>query len=968
MSCTGTPDCACGCCAGVSVQTPRGEDNPPGLSAIAYRTGTWATFRETMLARLSSADYPALARLKTRSTDDFSIALLDAGAVVLDILTFYQERLANESYLRTATQRDSLAYLGRLIGYQPAPGVSASTWLAFTVRAAIGLPTDPSTTAITIPAGSRAQSVPAQGATPQTFETSRDILAKPDWNALPVRAGVAWLPSTGQTQAWLAGTATQLHPGDAILVVGDEHLQVSTSTHWDLRIVTAVTTDTVNQRTLVTWAGGLGGGTSAPAHRHSMFLALRQRASLFGYNALDPRMLAPLTLGALQTSQVVSSGDLPEWNFGRDNATGDDLWALNLLDLDAAYSKIVPDSWLVVATPDGNVTRSPAGALTLYQAKAVSNVSRSDYAGSAKISRITVDLGQDLQAAYQATRRVTVYAQSEELATTDKPLACPLYGAFVDLDVIRDDLAGVVAIAVQGKSQKLTANHLANGLRFVPDDGSDPVLVAMGDMFAVARPPAFFTAGGEIPDWTGATASFTLAVIDANGRSGTLAARLVQFDLTPSDKNDPVVQEFAEIAQVLVAATGGPHTRLVLKNPLVSCYERAVTTINANVGPATAGSSVTELLGSGSAVTPNQVFVLKQAPLTYVGAATPTGRQSSLAVRVGGVTWDAVASLYGAAPTASVYTSTDLGGGATRVTFGDGVEGATLPTGQNNISATYRVGLGAASNVGVGAITTLVDRPVGVSDVTNPMAATGGQDAQSVEDIRANAPLSVMTLGRAVSLEDFERFAAAFAGISKAQADWIPAGPYRGVLLTLAGACGAAMPLGDPTRARLVAALAAASSGNVVVWPQSFLETWFRVGAQVCYDSRYDAAVVEAAVRALLQRTYCFAARGFGQGVSRDEIAALIQGVAGVVAVDVTQLDVVATSTAGDLGSAAWSVSAFNAWMSGALATALPRPCSDGMQSICPYRPRVTPGTLPLPAEILVLAPDPKKLVLGVLT
>ncbi len=85
-----------------------------------------------MLARLSSSDYPALAALKTRDDDDFSIAFLDATAVVLDILTFYQERLANESYLRTATQLYSLTQLSQLIGYQPSPGVSASTYLAFT--------------------------------------------------------------------------------------------------------------------------------------------------------------------------------------------------------------------------------------------------------------------------------------------------------------------------------------------------------------------------------------------------------------------------------------------------------------------------------------------------------------------------------------------------------------------------------------------------------------------------------------------------------------------------------------------------------------------------------------------------------------------------------------------------------------------------------------------------------------------
>jgi hypothetical protein len=122
-----------------------------------------------MHARLSSFDYPALAPLKTRDNDDFTIAFLDAGAVMLDILTFYQERLANEGYLRTAAQLRSLTELGRLIDYQPAPGVSASVYLAFTLTSTPGLTPDPSTPAITIPAGTQAQSVPAQGQMPQTF-------------------------------------------------------------------------------------------------------------------------------------------------------------------------------------------------------------------------------------------------------------------------------------------------------------------------------------------------------------------------------------------------------------------------------------------------------------------------------------------------------------------------------------------------------------------------------------------------------------------------------------------------------------------------------------------------------------------------------------------------------------------------------------------------------------------------------
>src|ERR1700758_170589 len=121
MSCGCNATCTCGCCAGVAIATPIAEYNAPGLAQITYRTGTWATFKESMLARLSSSDYPALQGLKTRSEDDFTVAFLDATAIVLDILTFYQERLANENYIRTAGELRSLTELSRLISYQPAP-------------------------------------------------------------------------------------------------------------------------------------------------------------------------------------------------------------------------------------------------------------------------------------------------------------------------------------------------------------------------------------------------------------------------------------------------------------------------------------------------------------------------------------------------------------------------------------------------------------------------------------------------------------------------------------------------------------------------------------------------------------------------------------------------------------------------------------------------------------------------------
>ena len=146
---------------------------------------------------------------------------------------------------------------------------------------------------------------------------------------------------------------------------------------------------------------------------------------------------------------------------------------------------------------------------------------------------------------------------------------------------------------------------------------------------------------------------------------------------------------------------------------------------------------------------------------------------------------------------------------------------------------------------------------------------------------------------------------------------------------------------------------------------QSSLETLFSFGADIKYDPAFDAAAVQQTVLDTVRQRYGFNARTFGQGVSVDEIAACIQAVPGVVAVNVTALMVGATSKAGDLGSSQWSTWAYNQWLSQQVTLA--RPAGSSSTRICAYVPVASPGDLPLAAEILVLDPDPKKVVLGVL-
>jgi hypothetical protein len=965
MSCTETPcasDCTCGCCSGISVATPAGEKNLPGLSVITYRTGTWATFRESMLARLSSSDYPALARLKTRDTDDFSIALLDASSVVLDILTFYQERLANESYLRTATQLRSLTELARLINYQPAPGIAAETYLAFTIKAAPGLPSNPNTPALTIPAGTQVQSVPAQNEAPHYFETSADIRAKADWNALPITNGIPWIPP-GANGLYLAGTATQLNPGDSLLILGIDREEWSpTSTpneQWDVVTLNQVIVDKQNNLTWVGWNTRLthktGSGTSPTNWTTAKVFAFRQKAALFGSTAPDPNLFVDANVHTATSLPLLIKTTPKPWTWR--NYT---IASSSQIDLDATYSKVVVNTWFALVT---------SGSAQLYKVSSVAPIARSGFGISAKIIRLAADFS-DPKISKFPLQTTAVLTQSEELTIANQPLDHALYGAILDIDAFRPDLVGAQAVAINGKAQKLSVNTSASTLSFQPDDGSKALKLKPGDIVTLIDPrPLPINTDGSIPDWIGSTTARKLRVSDTSGRTGTLKAPLSAFSLAPSSKSDPDIQEFALVYSVLAVSKPYPHTQILLQDPLTNCYDRTMTTVNANVGLATAGRSVSEIMGNGSAATPNQSFVLRQKPLTYIQSSTPTGRLSTLQVRANGVAWKEVPTLYQQKPSATVYSTLNQADATTKVLFGDGVgntgEGATLPTGQNNVHAIYRVGSGVATNVGTGTITTLVDRPLGVSGVVNPEPATGGQDPQSVTDVRSNAPLSVLTLGRAVSITDYQNYAATFAGIAKAYAIWIPSGPSRGVFLTVAGAGGVPLPPGNPTLGNLVTSLHNYGNPLIPITAVTFLETLFRFSADVAYNPDYDATVVHTAIIQSLRQQYNFASRCFGQGVSGDEIAAFIQAIPGVVAVNVKSLTVVATSAAGDLSSANWSVYAFTQWIANPIT--LKRPPSGSYLRICPAIPVASPDSPPQPAEILVLDPDPKSIALGVM-
>ncbi len=277
----------CGCCEGLHRLTPLATRNRPGLNALTYRVGTYATFLETMKARLSSLYldiardefdaqgrpltdrvYP-LQRLTTRAGNDPAIALLDSWAILGAVLTFYQERIANEGYLNTAIERRSILELANLIGYEPRPGVSASVFLAYTIDPNFKEP-------VIISAGARSQSIPDPGEGAETFETSDPLEARAAYNNLKPRRTRPQTKDTitrskNETRLYLQGTTTNLKPNDPLLIdFGD-------GSEPRLYRVLAVAPDTALDRTLASLADWRSPETPADGNFTANVLSLAQR-------------------------------------------------------------------------------------------------------------------------------------------------------------------------------------------------------------------------------------------------------------------------------------------------------------------------------------------------------------------------------------------------------------------------------------------------------------------------------------------------------------------------------------------------------------------------------------------------------------------------------------------------------------------------------------------------------------------
>jgi hypothetical protein len=289
--------------------------------------------------------------------------------------------------------------------------------------------------------------------------------------------------------------------------------------------------------------------------------------------------------------------------------------------------------------------------------------------------------------------------------------------------------------------------------------------------------------GGEAPpvrpgDWL--VVAEDVSTVGADGKATTVR----------------VYREAVRVVRVVQEVPPGertPLTKVTFQPPLARSYTLDGVVLIGNNTLVSEGGTVVEL---GIPDPTGRTIPLSHAPLTWLrDPSAAGGRRAEAALTVDGRDWTRVDSLMEAGPDDTVFAVESLPGGAGQLRVGDGTSGAPLPLGAE-ITVRYRVGLGQGGNRASLRADTPGKANPAVDATFNPLAFTGGADAEPAALARTLGPATVGAGDRAVSVSDVQAIAAIVDGVRRARVfrDLVR---RRTLVVVVVGPDGAALGVSD---------------------------------------------------------------------------------------------------------------------------------------------------------------------------
>ena len=820
---------------------PRRPDNRPGLSRIAYRIGAYPDFVESMTRGIDAA--LPLAAWTHRAADDPGMALLEGAAILGDILTFYQEHYANEAYLRTAAWRESVAELVRLTGYRLAPGIGGRATFAFEARGP---------RPVTIREGFPLKADLEDVSTPADFQTDAELVAWPHlgrFNLFRARNyGIVIAGNQAQFEVASVGgvstapalEAVALKKGDRLLLLPEENIvalifQLLLGWTLDQPAEEIVVVEKVD-RTRGRVIVTLAGNLTHGWLSTCRAYLLGRSFGHFGANA--PPQIVQTTNGDPPTTSVTATTFQRDLRNRTEHAGAYVPLDANLFALDQQARDLASGTTVIVS---GFVTDFDEYALNFALSRLVRAASSGVLQwGNLSAASTFLRLNGALAPAWSATA-------SQALSDV----------RFLHLHETKGPGFTLRPLATFG------SGAFANGTNALSFYGT-----AAEAKTLAGRRLYLSHAGGRSVELlcTNAGASFVAATPD------TPKMWPLSFDRAPS----PFVRsDFDEAAPTV--------------------------TVFGNIVDASQGKREGEaVLGNGDSRQTFQTFPLPKANLTYFLSSDQFPPHApELEVYVSGRLWSRVDAFFGSGPKDEVYIVREDANGLSFVQFGDGETGARLPSGVKNVSVRYRTGVGARGPIKPGATPSAGERPDGLDKVSLAGIVSGGADPEPGDKAREAAPGKVQSLGRLVSIRDYETETLAIPGVTTAAAAWDLYQGVPAVILRVLLDAGREAEFEDVRSAVMHAQRCHGPDRFAVIVQQALLRYAF---LDVIYarDPLLKAEDVEAAMRAALglageedtERTGLFGvhARRLGEPEYATRIEGRLQNVAGVVWCRVTAL------------------------------------------------------------------------------
>jgi len=308
------------------------------------------------------------------------------------------------------------------------------------------------------------------------------------------------------------------------------------------------------------------------------------------------------------------------------------------------------------------------------------------------------------------------------------------------------------------------------------------------------------------------------------------------------------------------------------------------TKIYANIVLCGHGETKAEnILGNGDRIQSNQQFIYKRQGIAFVqDNEFSSGVKASIDVWVDNRRWSQVENLRDSESGDHHYQTELTQDGYLAVSFGDGVNAQRLSSGTNNVRIQARFGNGLDGNLPRNSLVKLKKPHLLVEGVMQPAVATGGGDIEAIDSIRTNAPSSVLTLSRAVSIGDFSALAKRQSSIWDAIAYSLPERPGTTDQIQVVVVSAGGGELGDQAES-LALTLKNQALPGVNVFVKSYKAVLLSLNISIRVDEQaYSLDAVTLTVKEALIETLSLQNSKFSNTIFRSKIYHIVESVEGV--------------------------------------------------------------------------------------